>query len=1074
MSDQQTNLNVIDVLGQCISQQAEAAESLALAKAKSLLTMLDRRQCIAYYDLEGHLQDCNERFLETYHYAREDVGNLSHKQLCTYEEVESPEYPQFWEMLRSGEAIYGQFIRTTLDGWDMEVDASYIPVKGDAGMVVGVLQLSNDITDDAGKNRDNDNWVSSMRRFRPLIEASADGRISQATYAAEKIFRCEGGALGGMQFDTLCDADFRTGHTYTSIWKDLQQGQDRVGDFPFRRLDGAQAWLKCAFVPIMDAQQRLQRIVIDLEDITDNKLNNLEAEARMAAIDSAQIVAEFDLEGKVLNVNERFLQYSGYAHNDVVGQHHTMFCTPEYANSEQYRSMWENLAIGKSQSGEFLRIRRDGEQAWVQALYTPILDISGTPYKVVKFATDITAQKLKAMDDDGKVAAIARSQGVVEFDLKGNLLDANMNALKWLGYSMDEIRGQHHSIFVDRDEASSSEYRAFWHKLAKGDYESGEFQRITKSGKRIWIQATYNPIFDHAGRPKKVVKYMIDITETKQRSLENQVRMDAVSASCCVIDIDSEGTITGINEEAERVLGYSASELVGEQETKLRHEEEIRSSTRLENLQKVREGRAVSGEFKLLGAGGREIWVSATLSPVMGLDGLHKKTIVVAYDVTNRKKQTLDAEGKLSAIDRSQAIIEYDIEGRVLTANNNFLLLYGFEMSEIAGRHQRMFVPDEESSSPDYQSFWEKMERGEYETGEFKRIGKGKRELWVQGSYNPVFDPSGRVVKVVEYSTDVTLPKLRNVEFEAKVNAIDLGQAVVEFDLSGNVLSANRNFLVAMGYTLQEIRGQHHSMFCSQDYVTSEEYRDFWLKLSEGEFVSGRFKRLGKFDRDVWIRATYNPIKDLNGRVVKVIKYAYDITKEVELEDQMMKKSMEMTDCVSKLLDTISEISQGAQTASNNVSTTTAVAENGLKSLQESLKTTRRIRGNSEKVAEIVGIISEIAGQTNLLAFNAAIEAARAGEYGVGFSVVATEVRKLAERCSVAANDINEQIKTSQNDVEEGERISQQTADQIQTIMQRVSGTMDIVEGITQAAEQQRIQAEDVKEMIHQLRATVH
>ncbi len=249
-----------------------------------------------------------------------------------------------------------------------------------------------------------------------------------------------------------------------------------------------------------------------------------------------------------------------------------------------------------------------------------------------------------------------------------------------------------------------------------------------------------------------------------------------------------------------------------------------------------------------------------------------------ATDVTAEKLRNADFEGKIDAIGRSQAVIEFDLEGNVLTANPLFCDLMGYRLEEIRGRHHRLFVSADEASRPEYQFFWEKLGRGEFDSGEYKRITKNGREVWIRATYNPILTSEGRPFKVVKFASDVTADKLRNSEFAGRVAAINRAQAVIEFDLDGKILVANDNFLKTMGYTQSEIVGQHHSIFCTQDYVLSEDYRDFWLRLQNGELRSGRFHRVGKFGRNVWIQASYNPILDLSGKPMKVIKYAYDIT----------------------------------------------------------------------------------------------------------------------------------------------------------------------------------------------------
>ncbi len=258
-----------------------------------------------------------------------------------------------------------------------------------------------------------------------------------------------------------------------------------------------------------------------------------------------------------------------------------------------------------------------------------------------------------------------------------------------------------------------------------------------------------------------------------------------------------------------------------------------------------------------------------------------------ASDITLAKARNADFEGKITAIRRSQAVIEFDLEGVVLDANDAFLELMGYTLEEVRGQHHRLFVAPNETGTPEYAAFWDKLARGDFHSAEYRRIAKDGREVWIRATYNPILDADGRPVKVVKFAHDVTAEKLRNADFESRVAAIDRSQAVVEFSLDGRILTANENFLRTMGYSLTEIVGQHHRMFCTGDYATSDEYLEFWARLRSGEFRSGRFHRVGKGGRDVWIQSSYNPILDLSGHPVRVIKYAYDITDQVRLEQQL-------------------------------------------------------------------------------------------------------------------------------------------------------------------------------------------
>ncbi|MAR00639.1 MAG: hypothetical protein CMI00_08880 [Oceanospirillaceae bacterium] len=246
------------------------------------------------------------------------------------------------------------------------------------------------------------------------------------------------------------------------------------------------------------------------------------------------------------------------------------------------------------------------------------------------------------------------------------------------------------------------------------------------------------------------------------------------------------------------------------------------------------------------------------------------------------RERVLEYRGQIAAINKSQAVIESSLDGKILHANDNFLNALGYSLEEIIGRHHSMFVEPSYSNSQEYRAFWEKLGRGEYDAAQYKRIGKGGREIWIQASYNPIMDEEGKPFKVIKYATDITSQKLREADFTGQLSAISKAQAVIEFSLDGKILHANDNFLNTLGYSLDEIIDRHHSMFVEPSYRNSPEYKMFWEKLGRGEYDAAQYKRIGKGGREVWIQATYNPIMDMNGKPFKVVKYATDVTDEVK------------------------------------------------------------------------------------------------------------------------------------------------------------------------------------------------
>ena len=247
--------------------------------------------------------------------------------------------------------------------------------------------------------------------------------------------------------------------------------------------------------------------------------------ARLSAIEENFAVISFKPDGTIINANTNFLNALGYTLDEIVGQHHQMFCTHELANSTEYKQFWTDLGNGNAQISEFKRIKKNGESIFIHASYSPVCNSRGVVTRVVKFAQDITKRKLQALDYSGQLDAIHKSRAVIEFNMDGTIIKANENFINTVEYDEIDIIGKHHRMFCEKEYGESSEYKEFWRTLNEGCFQGGEYYRVGNNGKNIWLQATYNPIFDIDGKPFKVVKYATDITarKTTMQEIENNV-----------------------------------------------------------------------------------------------------------------------------------------------------------------------------------------------------------------------------------------------------------------------------------------------------------------------------------------------------------------------------------------------------------------------------------------------------------------------------------------------------------------------------------------------------------------------
>lgn len=734
-----------------------------------------------------------------------------------------------------------------------------------------------------------------------------------------------------------------------------------------------------------------------------------EAATMAAALGEYVGLIAYDGDGQVTFANDRAAMALEFYGEDMAGRPHDSLWPQSETSKPDYVEFWEKLRQGRIVEGRHRHVTNEGNDLWLQSTFVPVKSPDGGLDSVVQCLMDVTEATEAAIAAEMFRAAVAGQAILAEYDAEGHVLDASDGFCQALGHDRTKLIGKKLDKLLDREFARGTDFAAAWDAAGEGRTALADLHHRTSEGEGLWTRSVLIPVTDDTGRVRRIVEIATDIHVMRSRLDLLEARYAAISDVMCIAEISPAGTVQSANKRFCIETGGYETDYVGKDYAMFVPEDVQKSPEYAEFWNNLRDGQREQGDYRRLTVDGREIWLQSTYVPLKAGDDDRARTILCfGRAVTEHKARMAEIEGKVGAVEAAIGVAEYTPAGEFAQANQRFLKSLHLKWEDVRGQPQSI-LNGEEGDSDAYRTMWQRLREGQALSRQHHRRGGGNTDVWHASFYAPIRNHLGECVRVMEFARDVTEERIERVALEERWAGAQDTFAIVEFDTSGNIRGANDAFLRLVGYSRREVVDQHHSIFFTTEVVQSQEYRDFWIALAHGESREGSYKFRGRFDRDLHMRVHYVPGRNALGEVDKVLMFGLD-------ESAFVRLKTELRDGAESILDEMQAIvsAEGAnRTDIDDVAGTIEASRSAILASEETLRggleQLRSVRSAVQVISETINTVNEIATQTNLLAFNAAIEAARVGENGEGFSIVADEVRRLAERNTAAAREISTQ-----------------------------------------------------------------
>lgn len=601
-----------------------------------------------------------------------------------------------------------------------------------------------------------DGVFKAINHTMGVAELDISGLITSSNESLQSIFGLSKNDMLGRDLTLL------TGPlSKENFLRSLNNGETISDEYLTIRKNSDELWVNASFSPMVDNKGNTYKILAMITDITARKLEEIEFEKLSLVADNTDnSVVITDAKGHIEYVNHGFCSMTGYAEEEVMGRKPGDFLQGPETNKETIERVRDGIINKVPVYEEILNYTKTGETYWISMAINPVINDEGDAEKYISIQANITDTKKNALDFKYKLEAIGKSNAIIEFDTKGNVLDANQNFLKIVGYELDEIVGQHHSLLVTEEHKNATEYQEFWSQLGEGNFVEGEFERQKKNGKKIWLRGMYNPIYDMNGKPCKIVKFAVDITQEKvlkEEAERNEIdlknHMEAIYKTIASVEFDMNGVVKAANSIYISITGFPEDQLIGMKYLDLIPEADRDKPQTTLMWDNLKDGQFFNGEFKLRDIDGKELWLTGTFNPIKDVDGNPYKIMMFAQFNTSEKEKQKDLGGTVAALKNTTPIMELNADGTFKNANELFFTQFGYKRLELRKRPFLEFIKGRNMSA-EISEIMNKLEEHRFAENDLTIVDASGNLKVYRTTFTPIFNLEEKLTKIVVIMID--------------------------------------------------------------------------------------------------------------------------------------------------------------------------------------------------------------------------------------------------------------------------------------------------------------------------------